>query len=81
MSSFVNFLDDNIVFKYIEFQPIEFNENRVQGNDPIAANITAVLAYYANIIVKEVDNWRIISGIKNRTSRLHSKFSLINIIT
>ena len=50
-SPIVNFLDDNIVFKYIEFQPIEFNENRVQGNDPMAANITAVLAYYANIIV------------------------------
>lgn len=50
-SPIVNFLDDNIVFKYIEFQPIEFNENRVQGNDPIAANITAILAYYANIII------------------------------
>lgn len=50
-SPIVNFLDDNIVFKYIEFQPIEFNENRVQGNDPLVANITAVLAYYVNIII------------------------------
>lgn len=50
-SPIVNFQDDNIVFKYIEFQPIEFNENRVQGNDPMVANITAVLAYYANIII------------------------------
>ena len=50
-SPLMNFLDDNIVFKYIEFQPIEFNENRVQGNDPLVANITAVLAYYVNIIL------------------------------
>jgi hypothetical protein len=50
-SPIINFLDDNIVFRYAEFQPVEFNENRVQGNDPLAANITAVLAYYVNIIL------------------------------
>lgn len=50
-SPIVNFLDDNIVFKYQEFQPIEFNENRVQGNDPLTANITAILAYYVNMIL------------------------------
>lgn len=50
-SPLVNFLDDNVVFKYIEFQPVEFNENRIQGNDPIVANLTAVLAYYVNIII------------------------------
>lgn len=50
-SPIMNFLDDNITFRYVEFQPIEFNENRVQGNDPLASNITAVLAYYVNIIL------------------------------
>jgi Domain of unknown function (DUF4835) len=50
-SPIVNFLDDNFVFKYIEYQPVEFNENRVQGNDPLVANITAVLAFYANLII------------------------------
>ena len=50
-SPIINFLDDNIVFRYVEFQPIEFNENRVQGNDPVAANLTAILAYYVNIIL------------------------------
>lgn len=50
-SPILNFIDDNITFRYIEFQPIEFNENRVQGNDPLVANLTAVLAFYANIIV------------------------------
>jgi hypothetical protein len=50
-SPIINFLDDDVVFRYIEFQPIEFNENRVQGTDPMAANLPAVLAYYVNIIL------------------------------
>jgi hypothetical protein len=50
-STLINFIDNDVTFRYVEFQPIEFNENRVQGNDPMAANLTAVLAYYANIIL------------------------------
>ncbi len=50
-SPIMNFLDDNVTFRYVEFQPVEFNENRVQGNDPLVANLTAVLAYYINIIL------------------------------
>lgn len=50
-SPIINFQDPDVVFKYIEFQPIEFNENRVQGSDALSANITAVLAYYINIIL------------------------------
>lgn len=50
-SPLINFQDDNVVFKYVEFQPIEFNENRVQGNDPLVANLTAVIAFYINIII------------------------------
>lgn len=50
-SPIINFIDDNVTFRYVEFQPIEFNENRVQGNDPLVANLTAVLAYYVNIIL------------------------------
>ena len=47
----INFIDDNVVFKYVEFQPIEFNENRVQGSDALASNLTAVFAYWVNIIL------------------------------
>lgn len=50
-SPIINFLDDNLTFKYVEFQPVEFNENRVQGTDPMAANLTAVLAYYVYTIL------------------------------
>src|SRR5262245_45738917 len=50
-SPIINFQDDNISLRYVEFQPIEFNENRIQGNDPLAANITAILSYYVNVIL------------------------------
>lgn len=47
----VNFQDAEFTFKYIEFQPVEFNENRVQGNDALVANITATFAYYVYLII------------------------------
>lgn len=50
-SPIINYIDDDIVFRYVEFQPVEFNENRVQGNDPLASNLPAILAYYINIIL------------------------------
>lgn len=50
-SPIVNHQDDAIVFRYVEFQPLEFNENRVQGTDPIASNLTAIFAYYAYVIL------------------------------
>ncbi len=50
-SPIVNFQDADVQFKYVEFQPIEFNENRVQGSDALAANLTALLAYYVNLII------------------------------
>ncbi len=51
LSPLINFQDDNVIFKYIEFQIMEFNDNRVGGNDALVANLTAVLAYYANLII------------------------------
>lgn len=47
----INHQDDGVVFRYVEYQPMEFNENRVQGTDPIAANLTAIFAYYAYVIL------------------------------
>lgn len=50
-SPLINFMDENLTFKYVEYQPLEFNENRVSGTDPAASNLTAVLAFYSNIIL------------------------------
>jgi hypothetical protein len=50
-SPIINFQDAAFQFKYVEFQPIEFNENRIQGTDAMSANITAILAFYVNLIL------------------------------
>lgn len=50
-SPLINFIDNDVVFKYVEYQPIEFNENRVAGSDAMASNLSAILAYYVNIIL------------------------------
>lgn len=50
-AALINFMDADVTFKYIEYQPVEFNENRVQGTDALASNLTAVFAYYAYMIV------------------------------
>jgi hypothetical protein len=47
----INFRDEAITFKYIEFQPIEFNENRVAGSDPLTSNLTASIAFYVYVIL------------------------------
>jgi len=50
-TALINYIDNDVTFRYVEFQPIEFNENRVQGTDPLASNLTAVVAYYVNMIL------------------------------
>ena len=50
-SPIINFQDAEVQFKYVEFQPIEFNENRIQGSDALVANLPAILAYYVNLIL------------------------------
>lgn len=51
LSPIINYKDDNIIFKYVEFQVLEFNENRVGGSDALISNLTAVLAYYAHLVL------------------------------
>ncbi|MGV3594599.1 MAG: DUF4835 family protein, partial [Sediminibacterium sp.] len=50
-AALVNFQDPDVTFKYLEFQPVEFNENRVQGTDATVANLTAVFAFYVYTIL------------------------------
>ena len=51
VSPIINFKDENISFKYVEFQVMEFNENRVSGSDALTSNLTAIIAYYVNMIL------------------------------
>ncbi|MEO7312498.1 MAG: DUF4835 family protein [Chitinophagaceae bacterium] len=50
-SPLINFQDNDVTFKYLEFQPVEFNESRIQGSDGLVSNITAVFAYYVDLIL------------------------------
>ncbi len=50
-SALINFQDPDVTFKYVEYQPVDFNENQVQGTDALSANLTAVFAYYVNMIL------------------------------
>lgn len=50
-SPIMNFQDDEIIFRYLEYQQLEYNENRITGTDALASNLTAVIAYYINIIL------------------------------
>lgn len=50
-SPLINFRDDNVIFKYVEYQAMEFNDNRVSGTDPLSSNLTATLAYYVYMIL------------------------------
>ncbi|SHK88872.1 protein of unknown function [Chitinophaga jiangningensis] len=51
VTSLLNIQDNNVLFRYTEFQPMEFNDNRVAGSDPLAANLTAIFAYYAYVML------------------------------
>jgi hypothetical protein len=51
LSPIINFKDDDVTFKYVEFQQLDFNDNRVTGSDGLVSNLTAIFAYYANMII------------------------------
>ena len=50
-SPLINYVDKDIVFKYSQFSPLQFDDNRVVGSDIMASNLTAILAYYAYLII------------------------------
>lgn len=50
-SALINYQDADVTFKYVPFQQLEFNENRIQGTDALAANLTAVFAYYVYMVL------------------------------
>ena len=51
VSPVINYQDNDVSFKYVEFQQLEFNENRVSGTDPLVSNLTAVFAYWIDMVL------------------------------
>jgi len=50
-TALINYQDGDVQFKYVQFQQLDFNENRVQGTDALQANLTAIFAYYVYMIL------------------------------
>jgi len=50
-TNMLNYMDNNVAFKYVQFQPLDFSNSRVSGDDPDVSNLSAILAYYAYIII------------------------------
>jgi len=50
-TTIVNYVDKDFMFKFSPFNPLNFDDNRVNGIDALTSNLTAVLAYYAYIVL------------------------------
>lgn len=50
-SSTFNFMDREIAFRFESSQVIQFEDNRVSGTEAMTANLAAVFAYYAYMIL------------------------------
>lgn len=51
VSPMINYQDNDVSFKYVEFQQLEFNETRVSGTDPLVSNLTAIIAYWIDMVI------------------------------
>jgi len=47
----VNFIDRDFVFQYSQYNPLQFNDNRVSGANALESNLTATLAFYVYVIL------------------------------
>ena len=47
----INYQDKDVSFKYSQFTPIQFDDNRVVSSDAMSSNLTAILAFYAYIVI------------------------------
>jgi len=47
----INYVDRDMIFHYSQFNTLQFDDNRVNGTDAMASNLTAILAYYSYLIL------------------------------
>ncbi len=50
-SPLVNYIDRDVVFRFDESQNLQFDDNRVAGNDALGSNLTAIFAYYVYLML------------------------------
>ena len=51
ISPVINYQDNDFSFKYVQFQQLDFNDARVTGPDPQVSNLTAVFAYWIDMVL------------------------------
>jgi hypothetical protein len=62
-STVLNIQDPEVGIRYVQFQPIDFNENRVSSSDALSSNLSAVMAYYVYMIIGlHQDSYKMRSG-------------------
>lgn len=50
-TNLINFVDKDVVFQYTLSNPLYFDDNQVVGTIPLASNLSAIVAYYAYIVL------------------------------
>lgn len=50
-TTMVSYMDRDFVFHFAQYSTLQFDDNRVSSSDPLDANLTAVLAYYAYVVI------------------------------
>lgn len=50
-SPLVNYIDRDVIFRFDESQTLQYDDNRISGSDALVSNLTAVFAYYINVIL------------------------------
>ncbi len=74
-SSTVNYVDKAVSIKYIQFQALDFNDNRVTGSDALASNLTALLAYYTYMVIGlDYDSF----SLKGGTTYFNKALNVVN---
>jgi|GEM_PF-5602336 len=50
-TALLNYQDNQLSFKALPYQQLQFNPMQIAGSDPLTSNLTAILAFYVNIIL------------------------------
>ena len=63
-TALLNYQDNQLSFKALPYQQLQFNPMQIAGSDPLTSNLTAILAFYVNIILgMDYDSFQLGGGI------------------
>ena len=62
-SPMVNYVDKDIIFSFSQYVPLQFDDNHITGTNTLSSNLTAILAYYAYLIIGlDYDSYALLGG-------------------